>query len=1429
MKRLLFWCVLLCSAWTAVAQGTAPRGRGSYQATREFLQYDRPECFDITRKEADRAFRLRYWDDAMALYRAAKACTDADQNGRAEMNNRIVACRDAARKELLDEQEKAIRQARHATAAKLAGDAREALKRYNRTFTYRLADFANTYIAPPGEDNPECLQALYDACYFVPAIHANLTETPNLLMPFCYQLDDNLGSGVRVAVAGSGDQQVIYALRPERGQLRYWDAQTLELKGATRIDSTAHNMTLAQDNRMMALFLRDGYQLVSGPNTYKIKVEKPGNAVFNANGSLFFFIDGAELQRLDTRGLFNQRYTKQSRNRTTETGPNIQTVFDDIRPGLLDFYINADTLWLAYADSLVHYIKVKEQWIQHRALGFGDNILLQIGRPLILLMPQIGQLLAANDTETHLLSWNDSSNELKLEKTHKGVLLAASADGKQLAQWLLNGMLEGNKIYIRDASNSNVTCGVLTPDYLDFNLRAGSFAEDNRIFAVADQDGSLLVWSNVLDSTLALGQKMSNYSALSPDGSTMVSVSDKLLKINYLETKTDTTLFNNFSETPGQDLITNNEWVGFLSTIDTLVVVNRTTGKQQHFAFNSSVKPAFSADNKYIAYQTTDGQIVVQDLNNPAQAFTKKGYAVGLCFANQQDALLIIPGESDAQTAPWIWTFGGDNTTRTARLDNDYRSTLVTSAPSGQFVAFSDGLDIRIFNTDNLLDELTRIRPLGLPYVTAMTFSPDETGLAVGYEDGSVVWWDIATGRDRYQLAPPVWGGPEQIEALAFRKNGEELVVLTKSGILLERPLRPKALSALLQTEHRQLLSFTTDQIREHNLESAFDYQGNFESLAASGDLPLIRSFLFFFQEEARSSNNTERVKEYCDRAFLLFEKLDDNTRTVLEPTILEMYDDYTWKLLARGKVGEANTVIAHLDKHFKNSATALVAKGHAALLSGEWANAAAAYTQWIGSDDSTQGFRGDVRVMSLNRRFRQLQSYDLLTPEHKKCLCGIFDLFHHTAFDSVFCQHGAMSMIELFRNETARKRWQIFKTIEGSKNILHFGQKIDMLNSVWQESRTLSRQHNEQRPMMENVTLTFADALSQQAVFERSTVFGLKSLRRAIQVLDAQAPFQYNESKRLEKYAAVHYNLAEMLMEMDSLDAAKATFLRCQQVLELMQDGDFKQSVSAQLWLRRSELALFSGDVDAAEDALERVTTIIPDLPVDIQIAGAALLSGDRDATFLYLGSAIQSAQDMADAMNLLARMGEYGGRDSIQKFNARFAQLVFDNPETPYDSLEVLLLYHNLRVTHYDNTNQWQRAYDHAVKAFNYADQWVEKTENPNSEQKSKRLDAILQMAYYACFLPNAPYDDIIKASEDALVYARAAAPHYAYTHYLYTNLGHAYLLRNQPGDRERAQNAYKMFLAAENTDYDNRELLEKDFRVFKQAGIRIQEIPW
>jgi WD40 repeat protein len=1427
MKRLLLCCVALLSAWAVLAQSTAPRGRGSYQASREFLQYDRPECFDITRKEADRAFRLRYWDDAMALYRAAKACTDADQNGRAEMNNRIVACRDAARKELLDEQEKAIRQARHATAAKLAGDAREALKRYDRTFAYRLADFANTYIAPPGEDNPECLQALYDACYFVPAVHANLTQSPNLLMPFCYQIDDNLGIGVRVAVAGSDDEQVIYALCPERRQLRYWDAHTLELKGSTRIDSTAHDMTLAAGNRLLALHLRDGYQLVSGRNTYKIKAEKPGKAAFDENGQVFFFVNNYELQRLDTRGLFGQRYTKQSRNRSNiEVNVAPQTIFNDIRPNLLDFHIKADTLWLAYVDSLVQYIKIKEQWIQHRALGFGDKVSLQMGKPIVHLMPQANKVLAANNIETHLLSWNNDSNELNLEKTHKGVLLAASADGQQIAQWLLNNIQEGSKIYMRDASNSDVSCGVLTPAYLNFGLQSGSFAEDNRMFAVADEGGSLLAWSNVLDSTLALGQKMPGHSTLSPDGSMVVSSSGKLLKINYLETKTEAVLTNDFPQM-AHGLIANNTWIGFSSAADTLAVVSRITGKQQYFAFNNAIKPAFSADNKYVAYLTTDGQIVVQDLTNPARTFTKKGYVVGLCFANGQDALLAIPGESETQTAPWIWAFGGDNTTRTVRLDNDYQTSLIVAAPSGQYVAFSDGQDIRIFNTDNLLDELTRIRPLGLPYVTAMTFAPDETGLAVGYEDGSVVWWDVVTGRDCYQLTRPAWEGPERIGALAFRKNGEELVLLTESGTLLKRPLRPKALSASLQTEHRQLLSFTPEQIREHNLESAFDYQGNFDSLATSGDLPLIRSFLSFFQEEARNSNNTERVKEYCDRAFLLFEKLDDNTRAVLEPTILDMYEDYTWKLLTRGKVGEANIVIAHLDKHFKNSETALKAKGHAALLSGEWANAAAAYATWVGSDDGTENFHGDVGVMELSRRFRQLQSYDLLTPEHKKCLCGTFDVF--AVLDSTFCAHGAMSMNELFPNETARRRWQVFKTMERSKNILHFGKKIDMLNTAWQESRSLSRQHPDQRPMMENATLHFSDALLQQAQYENATVFGLSSLRRAIQVLEAQAPFQYNESKRLEKYATVHYNLVQALMDVDSLEAAKTVLLRGHQIAELMPEGDLKQYISASLWLQQSELALFNGNARAAEDAIERAATIMPDLPVNMQLVGSALLSGDRDGTFLYLGSTIQSAQDLASTMDFVTRMGEYGGRDSIRQFSARFAQFYFNNKETPYDSSEVLMQYHNLRAVHCANTNRWQQTYDHALKAFAYADQWLEKIESPTDDQKTERLNAILQLTYYACFLPNVPYDDIIKITDDALAYARATAPNYPYTPYLYTNLGHAYLLRNQPGDQERAQKAYQTFLASENTGYDNRELLEKDFRVFKLAGVRIQEVTW
>ncbi|MDO8970544.1 MAG: hypothetical protein Q7U74_07640, partial [Saprospiraceae bacterium] len=67
--------------------------RRNYSANRNLLKDTLDDCFYRIVDEADRAYRLKFWEDAAALYRAAKNCNDADQKNRQEMSQKIIACR----------------------------------------------------------------------------------------------------------------------------------------------------------------------------------------------------------------------------------------------------------------------------------------------------------------------------------------------------------------------------------------------------------------------------------------------------------------------------------------------------------------------------------------------------------------------------------------------------------------------------------------------------------------------------------------------------------------------------------------------------------------------------------------------------------------------------------------------------------------------------------------------------------------------------------------------------------------------------------------------------------------------------------------------------------------------------------------------------------------------------------------------------------------------------------------------------------------------------------------------------------------------------------------------------------------------------------------------------------------------------------------
>ncbi|MEZ4918789.1 MAG: hypothetical protein R2792_06740 [Saprospiraceae bacterium] len=197
---------------TVVRQTLDLDKKGRYHPSREFLQMDNPDCFNQTKTEADRAYSKGYWEDAASLYRAAKSCRDADQRSRQHMNDLIEKCRLAAEEELLKKEREAQRQARHAIASNRANDAQELLRTGNRSFAFRLSDFANTYIAPEGDDNPDCLQAMYDAWYYSPSL---LSGDNAVSVPLCYNLANNFEERTPVRFARTGSRELLSCFLPQ--------------------------------------------------------------------------------------------------------------------------------------------------------------------------------------------------------------------------------------------------------------------------------------------------------------------------------------------------------------------------------------------------------------------------------------------------------------------------------------------------------------------------------------------------------------------------------------------------------------------------------------------------------------------------------------------------------------------------------------------------------------------------------------------------------------------------------------------------------------------------------------------------------------------------------------------------------------------------------------------------------------------------------------------------------------------------------------------------------------------------------------------------------------------------------------------------------------------------------------------------------------
>ncbi|MFN0036631.1 MAG: WD40 repeat domain-containing protein [Saprospiraceae bacterium] len=1452
--------------------------RGNFPAKHDFLKDTSDTCLQRMLGEADRAYRLHFWEDAAALYRAAKNCSDADQKARQQLSDKIIACRNAAENELFAKQQEAERQARHAIAANLADDAQELLRSTDRSLAFRLADFANQYIAP--DDNPDCVQAMFDAWYYQPS------EDELYGPAFCYELTGNLGDNTQLRFQQQKDSsQWLWAFVPTTGEMFTWKMPNMrrEQSFGTGEGSGYVGFDFAPDGELF--FWGDQFfELRRGSKSHRVDVPSVGNWCFSERGDEFFYRNTAEqkIYVLNVRAAFQvQDYRKDARSLSTlqQTLGTPREFVSGVPDTLLAMQYLGGKLWLGYSDrvEVLGNIGTGKPKQREKVYRFEGVVLPEFAeqKDLRLVMyPKEGfAVLGSNQFEgvdratwlVHLESEGDSSKTREFENQYP---LAIAPLAHQVA------CLYGDDFWVLDAHTGDTLLRQHKPSSASYDLMSGSFSPDARWVAAASE-GDVYVWALQDAPTVhaaELPRLPEHKPVFSPDGSRLfLSFADTLAVFGTDARNAP----QNFWKTQGGMLHGVSDHWALLQVSPDSAEARHLADKGRPLRFpltNPDAKPfPYSFDSKgekLVAYLSEGNRVEVRSLKTGALVannFFEGEMVSRLQFVPNTDDLLVVQStpEEESEMAPSrvkVWSpLLGENP-RALRL-HDYYVDVLAIDDTGSRTAFSNGRDIRIFDLQNLENEVLKIGQTQSEDVQAIAFRPNSTLLAAAYADGKVVFWDVRNGQASLQLqAVPSNGlakGGVEIAAIAFSEGGTTLHIAVTDGRVLAYAIDPSYIRTKAQDENRQLQSFGPEHIVRYNLEAALYYPGNFERLAESGDAPLIRSFFQHFREQAEQSNNIGQVYDYCERTFYLYERLDENTQNIWQPDMRMMYEDYAWKLLLRGSLNEAATIIAFIKAKFDYDPKLLNA--HLALLRRNFSAAAALYSSFIlTTEDDGLPMHPDVQWVHeyVEKGLVQLRDYELLDSVQTNCFCGTVSL---SGVFANFCPKGK-NYPASFLSPADRSRWEIFEKRREANDTQSHSTKTKLLEEAHKISQNLSRQNPAVgQAWLETTLLELASAQKAWGVFERYSPEAQPHFDKAAQLLGGFGAFKkLSDTIRLSLLTSTQLTWGNRLLNAgktaDAMEHFKLGLLSAEKLIEHFKLGllsaekliesvpdtsllrTYYDELVGPLFQKIATAYLLEGKPAEARQAYEQANTYSITYGLNsLYLGNVALFENDTDNALLDYGgifTADQTAEALFEIGRIIERFPEK--RAALEAFVLRLKSgLKSKNPRLVNAEADFWLA--QLKAETFEAQSRWDSAIVWSNAALQSAKRCA-KLPNTEVDWTTNWLNEHINLPYYLLLgnweKPEVLEDCIhyVKIAEDFLNEQDSSIFDYPYRGLLKTNLAHALVLRNQPGDRDQAIALYKYFLQtyASPEEYDNRDILEKDFRDLRRAGAPWPELP-
>ncbi len=1419
--------------------------------SRAFMEFKGENCFQITQQEADQAFRERSWDDAAALYRAAKSCADADQAGRRDMSLRIRACRNAAEQELLDKEVAARRQARQAIASNRADDAQDLLKNFDRGLAYRLADFANQYIAPPGEPNADCLQATFDAWYYIPQKQTNLQAGyDSLRVPFCYQLPQE-GSAVKLLqFVGQGLTGKLYQLIPAEHLFHTWDALTLRPDQSVVVDTAFHQFQVTPDGRTIAFYGPTVFAFwQNGREVFRQKVGRRSAFAFSPNSEAFYYYDTEEkkVMQLDMR----LKYVSQQRKNNTSNvlkPPVPMPYASGLANEPLSLAVRENQLWLGYQDSVVICQKKGDgkPWQRVRVVNFAGMTNQTTGFvPEVLLFPERESVLITTKQWADFYQLPIAPGRYDSLAAHSNFpygLIGIAADASLVAETLPSDDGRGSKLYLIDPSSRSFSYGAFTQPEDYFDDLQGAFSPDGRWFAAANTAGVVKLWAladRQSEPIIAYGGPTASVK-LSPNGQRTFIEAEEKIESYSVATRQLEWMLHTPQKNPNT-LVVADQWLAYSTTSDSLVIVSPDQHKRLAFPLigydpDSRITTAFDPAGEYVAYAPTPDSVVVRRLSDGTiQARRAFSAAIkSLTFLPDKNTLVVVVENSNGY-ASWqqnvvkIWDFTTFTTTLpTVRL-HDYAIEMVAVSPLGDRIAFSDYQTVRIFDLDRLTDERASVRTLGHKFINSLAFQPDGQALAAGYEDGRIIFWDAQNGQATFEFKNVGETASDGIVELTFAQTGNLLRYLNATNQLFERQLDPDTIRATAQTAYKQLAAFSPEQILQYDLEPTLSYDHNFEALASSGDGPLIRSFFDFYQEQALASNNIEQVGTYCQRAFELYKRLDQDFQTMQRGTMLALYEDYSWKWLLRNNTTKSAQLVAEMNRSFGNSVESMRAGAFTALLNNDLLAATRLFVAWLAQiDDESMMDNRSVGLTIVPTKIRQLLDYDLLTPGQLGYLCALFGEL--TDVDKRMCETGTPDVNIPFDPES-ELRWNILLNVSRAKRTANHAQGIQYLESALAHAQTLLRRAPKSRQEVENIKLALANRYLEWGNFEQNTPRAAELYRLASETLATKTGFteETREGKRQHLLAESYLALGDYLLATNHTEEALNTYtIGIKTGDSALANPDYEASlpeVAGTLYVRRATAALLLGKTDDARTDFEMATEKLTSGLNPFYFGPPTLLEG-RETEALAQYEGVLDEISLATARFDLERLAENlpAQRTLIQQFIPKVQQAVLAKYRT-IDTLYVNYLLANLRRQHFSALGQWSAALAESERALRYAERALNADDKAYNWQE-RWLDALLDESYHLLLASAKDKETLSRAiryAEQAEKYIREVFTYYPNAAYVKTNHAHALLLRDAPGDRAQAIALYHEFLASELENNDSWQVLYKDFRDLHAAGVQ------